>query len=135
MSVIEHSAYAKLLSEALPRVIQTPEQNDQYIEFLESLDRQARLSPEEEALADLITALVEKFEQERYGLKPATPRIVLEHLMEANNLKQKDLLDVFGSESVVSEVRRGRREFSKEHIRRLSRRFHVSPALFFDVDG
>ncbi len=54
--------------------------------------------------------------------------------MEANNLRQKDLLDVFGSEGVVSEVRRGKREFSKGHIRRLSQRFHVSPALFFDAD-
>jgi antitoxin component HigA of HigAB toxin-antitoxin module len=29
------------------------------------------------------------------------------------------------------EVINGKREFSKEHIRRLSKRFHVSPELFF----
>jgi HTH-type transcriptional regulator / antitoxin HigA len=41
------------------------------------------------------------------------------------------LVKVFGTASVVSEVLSGKRELSKEHIRRLSRRFHVSPELFF----
>ncbi len=51
--------------------------------------------------------------------------------MAANGLRQKDLVDVFGTESVVSEVLNGKRELNKEHIRRLSERFKVSPALFF----
>lgn len=51
--------------------------------------------------------------------------------MEAHNLRQKDLLDVFGTESIVSEVLRGKRELTKQHIRRLSKKFHVSPAVFF----
>jgi HTH-type transcriptional regulator/antitoxin HigA len=42
-----------------------------------------------------------------------------------------DLLDVFGTASVVSEVLSGKRELSKAHIVKLSDRFHVSPALFF----
>ncbi len=54
MSEMEHSAYAKLLSETLPRVIQTAKQNDQYVEVLGSLDGQPRLPAEEAALADLI---------------------------------------------------------------------------------
>ncbi|MGI8743287.1 MAG: helix-turn-helix domain-containing protein [Bryobacteraceae bacterium] len=134
MSVIERDTYAKLLLGALPTVIQTEKQNDRYIELLEKLDRQPRLSREERAFAELITVLVEKFEDEHYRLKPASPLGMLEYLMDANNLRQKDLVDVFGSESVVSEVLRGKREFSKEHIRRLSQRFNVSPALFFDVN-
>jgi HTH-type transcriptional regulator/antitoxin HigA len=56
---------------------------------------------------------------------------MLRHLMDSNNLRQVDLLDVFGTASVASEVLRGKRELSKTHITRLSRRFHVSPALFF----
>ena len=44
---------------------------------------------------------------------------------------QVDLLDVFGTPSVVSEVLQGKRELSKTHIARLSARFHLSPALFF----
>jgi HTH-type transcriptional regulator/antitoxin HigA len=45
--------------------------------------------------------------------------------------KQKDLLDVFGTPSIVSEVLHGKRQFTTEHIRRLSKRFHVSREVFF----
>ena len=51
-------------------------------------------------------------------------------LMEANDLKQKDLVDVFGTPSIVSEVLNGKRGLTIEHIKKLSRRFHVSPEVF-----
>jgi HTH-type transcriptional regulator/antitoxin HigA len=51
--------------------------------------------------------------------------------MEAHGLRQKDLTEVFGTESIVSEVLHGKRDFTKEQIRRLSTRFGVSPAIFF----
>lgn len=50
--------------------------------------------------------------------------------MLSNNLKQKDLLDIFGTPSIVSEVLTGKRNLTTEHIRRLSQRFHVSPEYF-----
>jgi HTH-type transcriptional regulator/antitoxin HigA len=51
--------------------------------------------------------------------------------MDQHGLLQKDLADVFGAPSIVSEVLSGKRELNKDHIKRLSRRFHVSPELFF----
>jgi len=51
--------------------------------------------------------------------------------MEQHGLKQKDLVNVFGSKSIVSEVLIGKRVLNKEQIRRLSERFHVSPEMFF----
>jgi HTH-type transcriptional regulator / antitoxin HigA len=56
---------------------------------------------------------------------------VLAELMAANNLKQKDLAPLLGSDSIVSEVLYGKRELNKQHIEKLSQRFKVSPALFF----
>jgi HTH-type transcriptional regulator/antitoxin HigA len=38
---------------------------------------------------------------------------------------------VFGTPSIVSEVLNGKRKLNKDHIKRLSRRFHISPELFF----
>jgi len=58
---------------------------------------------------------------------------MLQFLMDQHDLKQKDLLDVFGTESAISQVLGGKREFSREHIRRLAKRFDVSPELFFAV--
>jgi len=51
--------------------------------------------------------------------------------MDANGLRQVDLLDVFGNASVISEVLKRKRGLSKAHIARLSEHFNVSPALFF----
>ena len=82
-------------------------------------------------LAALLTVLINDYEESHYQLRAATPTEVIEELMAANNLRQKDLADVFGTESIVSEVLNGKRELNKDHIKRLSERFKVSPALFF----
>ena len=50
--------------------------------------------------------------------------------MAANGLKQKDLVGVFETASVASEVLKGKRSLTTEHIRRLGKRFKVSPAVF-----
>jgi HTH-type transcriptional regulator/antitoxin HigA len=82
-------------------------------------------------MAELLTLLIEDFEEKHYALTAASPLDVLNELMVANNLKQKDLLDVFGTPSIASEVLGGKRRLNTEHIRRLSRRFKVSPEVFF----
>lgn len=48
-----------------------------------------------------------------------------------HNLLQKDLVDVFRTRRIVSEVLSGKRDLNKDHIERLSARFHVSPEVFF----
>ena len=125
------SEYAALLSSTLPAVIRSEAENERCIRRLEELDRKGNLmSAAERRMADLLTLLIEDFEEKHYALKAASPLEVLSELMQANNLKQKDLLDVFGTPSIVSEVLHGKRQLTTEHIRRLSRRFHVSPEVF-----
>jgi HTH-type transcriptional regulator/antitoxin HigA len=100
--------------------------------MLEEIDRKGkRMSAAERRMAQLLTLLIEDFEEQHYALKAAGPVEVLSELMLANDLKQKDLLDVFGTPSIVSEVLGGKRRLTTEHIRRLSHRFHVSPEVFF----
>ena len=124
--------YATLLAKTLPAVIRSEKENQHYTALLEQLDRKGpKLTSAEQRLAELLTLLIEDFEERHYALKPATPIAVLEELMAANQLKQKDLLDIFGTPSIVSEVLSGKRKLTTEHIRKLARRFHVSPELFF----
>ena len=124
--------YARLLAQTLPSVIHTEDENEHFIATLEKLERRSRnWSPAEAKLAELLTLLIENFEDQNYKLKAATPTEVLCELMESNGLKQKDLMDVFGAESTVSAVLNGKREMTREHIKRLSSRFHVSPEVFF----
>jgi HTH-type transcriptional regulator / antitoxin HigA len=123
--------YADLLARALPSVIHSEKENKRYLALLEDLDQKGKLSAAEQRLAELLTLLIEDFEQKVYSLKPAMPLDILNQLIEANGLKQKDLVDVFGTPSIVSEVLNGKRGLTIEHIKKLSRRFHVSPEIFF----
>jgi HTH-type transcriptional regulator/antitoxin HigA len=124
--------YATLLAKTLPAVIRSERENEHYTSLLEELDRKgSKLSAAEQRLADLLTLLIEDFEERHYALKPATPVAALEELMAANDLQQKDLLDVFSTPSIASEVLSGKRRLTTGHIRSLSRRFHVSPEVFF----
>ena len=125
------SEYAALLSSTLPSVIRSEVENERSIALLEELDSKGnRMTAAERRMAELLTLLIEDFEVKHYALKPSSPVEVLNELMAANNLKQKDLIDVFGTPSIVSEVLHGKRRLTTEHIRRLSRRFHVSAEVF-----
>jgi HTH-type transcriptional regulator / antitoxin HigA len=126
------SEYASLLTTTLPAVIRSEAENERHIAMLEELDRKrGRTSAAERRMAELLTLLIEDFEEKHYALKAASPIEVLNELMLANSLKQKDLVDVFGTPSIVSEVLCGKRKLNAEHIRKLSRRFNVSPEVFF----
>ena len=131
-SVVATPGYTALLREVAPKVIRTEQENEAYTEILYELDRRSKsLTAAEKELAELLTLLIENFEESRYRLPRAKPLEALRFLMEQHELKQKDLVKVFGTASIVSEVLSGKRELNKEHIKRLSRRFHVSPELFF----
>lgn len=89
------------------------------------------VSPAEEKLIALLTVLVEEYEAKRHPVPEAGQLDIIRHLMEVHKLRQKDLVDVFGTASIVSDILNGKRDLTKEHIRRLSARFHVSPSVFF----
>src|SRR5215472_13923976 len=96
--------YEELLRRVPPKVIRTEKENEAYTEILYELDRRgSKLTAAEKELAELLTLLIEDFEERRYQLKKSKPLDVLRFLMEQHNLLQKDLADVFGTPSIVSE--------------------------------
>jgi len=98
---------------------------------LEKLDTRGRpLTFEEEKLAELMTVLVQQFERSRYPLGHAAPIEALRVLMADRGLRQRDLIPVFGSSSVVWDVLNGKRSISKAHARKLAEFFGVSAGLF-----
>ena len=130
--IADREDYAHLLRDALPHVIHTEAENGRCTALLEDLLRKKHRTAGEKRLAELLTLLIEEYEEQHYALpRTASPVDMLRHLMDANGLRQVDLLDVFGAASVVSEMLSGKRELSKAHIVKLSERFHLSPALFF----
>lgn len=128
---INPARYKKLLSRAMPVVIETEEDNDRMLAQVEKLMSKGEdLSPEEGALLRLMATLIQDFEEKFYQPRKVTPLEMLHHLMDARDLKPKDLLSVFGSKGVASEVLNGKRSISKTHIKKLAAFFNVSPELF-----
>ena len=81
-------------------------------------------------LLDLLTKQIEAYEQEHHNLPDATPAEVLQYLMEEHDLKQTDLADELGGQSVVSAILNGKRELNTRQVKALAARFNVSPAVF-----
>lgn len=131
-AVMNSAAYRKLLAKAQPQPIHNEQDYDRTIEEIGALmDRGERnLSPEEASLLEMMSILVERYEQERYPLKPSKPGEIVQFLLEQRELRQQDLAKVLGSKSHVSEIVSGKREPSKGQVKKLAEFFHVSPALF-----
>jgi HTH-type transcriptional regulator/antitoxin HigA len=130
--VENQQAYVRLLVDIAPRVIHTEAENERYTAALEALLAKRNRTAGENRIVELLTLLIEDFEEKNYALPHASPRDVVRHLMESNGLRQADLVDVFGAESTVSEVLNGKRDLAKSHIEKLSARFQVSPEVFFE---
>jgi HTH-type transcriptional regulator/antitoxin HigA len=109
-----------------PKPITSGAQNERYISALWEMERRGHLTVAEKKYAEVLALLIEAFEEKRYPIRAASPVEVLAELMSANNRKQKDLASTLGSE-----ILSGRRELNRRHIERLSKRFEVSPELFF----
>jgi HTH-type transcriptional regulator/antitoxin HigA len=132
-SGIDPRKYGRLLSRALPGVIETEEENEAMLAALERLLEKGkdRMTPEESRLFKLMVWLIEDFERRAYPVPAVAPHQVLRHLMEERDLRQADLLPIFGLRGYISDVVNGKRGISKERAKSLAEFFHVSPDLFF----
>src|ERR1035438_4178541 len=126
---LNEKSYARLLGRALPHVIHTAEECERLTNELMRLDEQERLSAEEKELAELLTVLVDEYEERRYPIRKASPQQTLQHLMEARKLTQKDLWKVFGSKGITSEVFHGKRS-DRKSTRLNSSHLGISYAVF-----
>ena len=125
--------YAKLLVAVQPKVIETEVENEFYLSEVTKLMRLGEsISPAQARLLRLLVSLIESFEEQYYQIKSATSLEILTELVQNRGLKQKDLLPVFGSQGVASEVLNGKRGISKAQAKALGEFFKVSPSIFFD---
>ena len=132
IDAIDEKKYGRLLAKHLPGVIRTDDEHDRLAELLIKLTLSEKRTAEEERLIELLERLVDDYDERRIkgSFEAMPPLALLEHLMEEGALKQVDLVDCFGSQSVVSAVMAGKRRINDEHARRLSRRFGLPIALF-----
>jgi HTH-type transcriptional regulator/antitoxin HigA len=133
---IDKTKYGRLLAEVLPRMPRNATEHRRLLETVERLlDKGETRTAEETALAEILVALVSRYEQALYNPMRSKPNELLGCLMEEHALRQRDLLDVFPTRSRVSEVLSGKRAITKEQAVRLGHRFGVDASAFIEMSG
>ena len=129
---IDRNKYGRLLARAAPIVVQTEEENERLLAEIEKLMAKGedRLTPEEDALLELLTRLVESYESDAYPQEAASPKELIAFLLEQRGLTQSALWPVLGSKGRVSEILSGTRGVSKDQAKKLGAFFRISPAAF-----
>ena len=113
------------------KVIKSGEQYDEYCQLLEQLAFQENTTPEVEEDIELLTVLIEKYDQEYNTFEEVDPITMLKSLMEDHNLKAKDLVNILGvSKGLVSDILNYKKGLSKEVIRKLSEHFSMNQEAF-----
>lgn len=121
---------AEMIAHGAPRVIRNDAELEMYTDALFRLTALESPSSSEIEAIELLTLLVERYEQEHYSIPRADPVTVVRFLIEQQNLTQRDLIPQFGSESAVSMFMTGQRNLTVEQVRRLSTRFKLSADVF-----
>ena len=137
VETLDLGLYTQLLTETLPLVITSKGEYKRQLAKLETLfDKSMKneLSPEEDAIFELLCALVHKYEEENVVLDiKSDPVEMLKFFMEQHDKKPKDLWDVIGSKSLVSEILNGTRKININHAKRLATFFNTSAEHFLDL--
>jgi HTH-type transcriptional regulator / antitoxin HigA len=123
---------AKMIAKGAPHVIHNDAELAAYTEVLFRLTSLARPSRSEEEAIELLTLLIERYEETNYPIPSADPISVVRFLLEHQNLAQRDLIPEFGSESAVSMFLSGERKLTLDQIRKLSSRFKLSADVFIN---
>jgi HTH-type transcriptional regulator / antitoxin HigA len=121
------------LDRPTPTVITSEAQHQYYTTVLTELELLDRPTAEDRKYANVLAALIEKYEDERYPIESVEPVAILAELMSANDLRQRDLAALLGGESGVSAILNGDRRINMDQAFRLGERFKVSPMLFMSA--
>src|ERR1017187_4930576 len=109
--IVFSEKYALPVSAPLPIISQS--QHQEYLSVLDMLASKDRPTREEEKYAEVLMKLIEAYEEEHHSIPVASVVDVLRTLMEAHDLRQKDLVPIFGSESIESEILHQKRDLNK----------------------
>ena len=125
------TTYAELLAQVQPRSITNEDEAEQIQALIDCLIDQSTLREEEEDFLSLLGDLLLAWEGDRYDLPAPTPQAMVQALLEANGRTQQELVGpVFATKSIASEVLRGKRRLTYDHVERLAHYFRVT-SLFF----
>jgi HTH-type transcriptional regulator/antitoxin HigA len=130
-ALLDERKYQKLLGNALPVVIQTAKEYKRLLRAAEALMEkpEEEMTEEEGRLLELLSVLIEAYEDRVHPLPNTQPHKMLAYLLEEKGMKPSDLWPVL-PKSRVSEILNGKRDISKSQAKQLAELFRVPVDLF-----
>jgi len=131
----KNTSYTNLLISFPPRPIKSEEDLEKTQVIVDNLLDKGKLTEEQEDYLFVLGMLIHEYEEKQdlvpdiYGVE------LLKVLIEESSVRQKDLVRIFKTESIVSDVLKGKRKLTVEHIQKLGEFFNVSPAVFFPINS
>jgi HTH-type transcriptional regulator / antitoxin HigA len=129
---INLKVYGQLVADVKPKVIETEDEYEQFLVVAERLTFKQEQTPEESALYDLVTMLVEAYETEHYPIDKSSPVEVLQHIIESSGIDPTELVNIFGSSEAVTEILAGTKTIDLDQAQALADRFKLSPSIFLE---
>src|SRR5208283_6138306 len=81
----------KMIERGAPHMIRSEEQLEAYTRALYRLTSEPRPTPAQVEAIELLTLLIERYEEEHYAIPSASPSEVVRFLLDQHGLKQRDL--------------------------------------------
>lgn len=126
--------YTELLVRYQPKPIATEAENERAIALAQELEHRSPRTVEEDVFLELLLVLIEKFEAENYPIPTVNYSSMVQHLMEARDLEESDLIPILGSATVVSEILMNERQIKHDEARKLAEFFRVEMDLFLESE-
>jgi HTH-type transcriptional regulator / antitoxin HigA len=133
MPIAECEKYIDLLNEFPPRPIRSEDDFKAVQKVIDTLLDADLISADRREYLNLLGLIVHEYEEKTVEIPDVHGVELLNILIAEWGLKQKELVPIFKTESIVSAVINGHRSLTVEHIEKLSEFFHVSPAAFFPI--
>jgi HTH-type transcriptional regulator/antitoxin HigA len=127
----QNTNYTQLLTSFPPRPIKSEEDLEKTQVVVDELLDKGELTEEEEDYLNLLGMVIYEYEEKQELVPDIYGVELLKVLIAELNLKQKDLVPVFKTESIVSDVLKNKRKLTVEHIQKLAQFFNLSPSVFF----
>ena len=127
-------SYLKWILRFPLRPIRSDRELDQAVSMINALLDQEKLDRGEQDYLDVLSDLVEHYEEEQHPIPPAGESEMLAFLMDVKDLNQTRLAHQAGiASSTISEVLTGKRQLTRQHIEKLAAFFQIPPGVFLSA--
>lgn len=127
------NVYLELVRKFPLRPIRSENELDLAIKIMDQLLSRGNLDSDRQDDLDVLSDLVERYEDRDHSILAATDAQVLQHLIEARRVRQVELAqDTSIAESTISAVLSGSRKLTRDQIEKLAAYFGIGPGAFME---